>query len=154
MQDLDNCIMAVHECLEEYQGEGVPPRSYFDDLRAGMVDAVISKHCKDGIRGWQGFMEVCNLRSGRAAHGFWTPETVDEVLLKYVSETETPKLMPTQNQLREVKVLTQGLHQVTGMALCVAISVRGKMVLCESIQYAYVFAHNPQHWQHCTCAQI
>lgn len=127
-QVLENCIMAVHECLEEYQGEGAPPKSYFENVRAGMIDALNSKHYKEGVGSWQGFMKLCQLRSRKVANGFWTVQRVDEMLLKFVSESETPGLMPTQAQVQKAKTVTHHSHEVTGMALCMAISKQGEVV--------------------------
>ena len=126
LQVLENCIDAVHECLEEYQGNGAPTLQYFSDLRGGMTDAVLTKHCKESVRGWEGFMELCNLTSRRVAFGSWSMERVDEMLLKFVSATETPHLMPTQQQFKDAKALAKNPHWDKAVALSVAISQYGR----------------------------
>lgn len=125
LQDLDNCVAAVQECLQDYPGTGTPPKSYFDNLRPGMTYSVINTHSKRGLGGWEGFMKLCKLTPLRMSWGTGS-EVVDQLLREYVEASDTPHLMPKRREPVDAKLRKTNLHWRKAGALSVAIHFRGK----------------------------
>lgn len=127
LQLLENCVTAVQECMAQYEGTGTPPYTYFSKLRPSMVVRVHTKHMKEGLGSWEGFMKHCNLRPLTLTWGSYSMDRIDKMVLAFASASSTPDFMPTQNQLCQAKVDGANPHWETAHALASAISTHGEL---------------------------
>lgn len=132
LQDLNNCVAAVQDCLQAYPGTGTPPKSYFENIKPGMTDSITRAHSKRGLGGWEGFMQLCKLTPLRMSWGTGS-DVVDDKLREYVKASDTPHLMPKRQELVDAKIHKTNPHWRKAGALCVAIHVRGKYKAAECL---------------------
>ena len=129
LQDLQNCVDAAHECMLEHEGMDPPSIRHFQALRSGMVAIVLRKHCKEGLDDWEGFLKHCKIPH-RVARGYNSIEAIDEAVLKWAAESETPHMMPTPQELVNASRCKTHPRWKDGMALSNAVSKYGMYAAC------------------------